>query len=248
MALTSAQIVTLATQTAKCLGYTSQAGQFLNAILQDLCQTYDFETIVKTITFNFNLSQTSGPDNQYIAGCGPNPLPLDFLRCKNNEAIYYIQGVRYVMINLDQAEFDMLVQTAGFNSYPTNFYIDMAPKSQGLACNLYCWVPASGAYPVTIRYYPQMADIPTPETSSVVPWFPNQQYLLTRLAGQLMQLTNDDRYKEYLGDGAFGSEGILRKYLELKDDPEGRVNTVKLDRRRFGNSWSGLKDTKLIGW
>ena len=248
MPLTSAQIVTLATQTAKCPGYTSQAGQFLNAVLQDLAQTYDFDVIGKTLSTTFVTNQVSGPGNQYIAGCGPNPMPSDYLRAKNNEAIYYIQGVRYVMINLDQAEFDMLVQTAGFNSYPTNFYIDMGPKSQGLPCNLYCWVPASGTYPVTIRYYPQMADIPTPETSSVVPWFPNQQYLLTRLAGQLMQLTNDDRYKEYLGDGAFGSEGILRKYLELKDDPEGRVNTVKLDRRRFGPSFSNLRNTKLVGW
>lgn len=244
MSLTSAQIVTLAAQTAKCPNYTSQAGQFLNAILQDLAQTYDFETIVKTFSFAFNTSAVSGPGNQYAAGCGPNPMPADYLRAKNNEAIYYIQGVRYVMINLDQAEFDMLVQTAGMNNYPTNFYVDMGSAPP----QMYVWMPASGAYPATIRYYPQMADIVTPETSATVPWFPNQQYLLTRLAGQLMQLTNDDRYKEYLGDGAFGAEGILRKYLELKDDPEGRVDTVKLDRRRFGPSFNGLKNTKLVGW
>ena len=248
MPLTSAQIVTLATQTAKCPGYTSQAGQYLNAILQDLAQTYDFETTVKVVSQNFVLSTVSGPGNQYIAGCGPNPMPADYLRAKNNEVIYYIQGVRYVMINLDEAEFDMLVQTAGFNTYPTNFYVDVAPKASGNVPNMYVWPPASGAYPYTARYYPQMSDIATPESSATVPWFPNQQYLITRLAGQLMQLTNDDRYKEYLGDGAFGSEGILRKYLELKDDPEGRVDTVKLDRRRFGPAFNGLRNTKLVGW
>ena len=248
MALTSAQICTLARQTAKCTGYTSQSGQFLNAILQDLAQTYDFETIVKTFTFNFNLSQNSGPGNQYIPGCGPNPLPADFLRAKNNEAIYYIQGVRYVMINVDQAQFDNLTQTAGLQSYPTVFYIDLGPVAAGGVPIMYVWVPASGAYPVTLRYYPQLADITATETSATVPWFPNQQYLLTRLAGQLMQLTNDDRYKEYLGDGPFGSEGILRKYLEMKDDPEGRVNTVKMDRRIFGSSFNNLPSTKIVGW
>ena len=70
MPLTAAQIVTLATQVAKCPSYTSQAGQFLNAILQDLAQTYDFETVVKTYSFNFVLSTVSGPGNQYAAGCG----------------------------------------------------------------------------------------------------------------------------------------------------------------------------------
>lgn len=248
MPLTSAQIVTLAGQTAKCPGYTSQAGQFLNAILQDLAQTYDFDVIEKVYSFTFNTSQVSGPGNQYIAGCGPNALPSDYLRAKNNEAIYYISGVRYVMINLDESEFDALVQTAGYQSYPTNFFVDLSPKANSLPPNMYVWPPASGTYAATLRYYPQMADITTPETSTTVPWFPNQQYLLTRLAGQLMQLTNDDRYKEYLGDGAYGAEGILRKYLELKDDPEGRVNTVQLDRRRFGGSFRNLPNTKVVGF
>jgi hypothetical protein len=42
VALTSAQLVTLSTQIARAPGYTSQAGQLLNAILSDLAQTYDF--------------------------------------------------------------------------------------------------------------------------------------------------------------------------------------------------------------
>ena len=248
MPLSSAQIVTLATQTAKCPNYTSQAGQFLNAILQDLAQTYDFDTIAKTHASNFVVNTTSGPGGQYAAGCGPNPLPADYLRAKNNECIYYIQGVRYVMIGLSEPEFDMLVQQPGMQNFPTNFFVDLSPVAVGGVPNMYVWMPASGAYPFTVKYYPQMPDITTPESSATVPWFPNQQYLLTRLAGQLMQLTNDDRYKEYLGDGAFGAEGILRKYLELKDDPEYSVKTVSLDRRRFGPSFNNLKNTKFVGW
>ncbi len=248
MALTAAQIVTLACQTAKTISYTAQAGQFLNSILSDLCQTYDFEIIVKTFSFNFNLSTVSGPGNQYIAGCGPNPMPADYLRAKNREMIYYIQGVRYIMINQEQEDFDALVQQAGQSSYPSFFYVDMGPVGTGSVPNMYCWVPASGAYPVTVRYYPQMPDIATPETSSTVPWFPNQRYLLKQLSGMMMELANDDRAPEYLGNSPSGAEGILRKYLELKDDPEGRVKRVQLDRRLFGTSWNRLPNTKTIGW
>ncbi len=253
MAQTAAQLIANATQIAKCPGYTSQAGQFLNAILQELCQFNDFEITVKTIAFNFVLTGPSGPGNQYIAGCGPNPMPADYLRMKNNEAIFYIQGVRYVMINVDQDEFDRLVQTAGFNSYPTFFYVDMGPVGEGAVPNMYVWPPASGAYPATGRYYPQMADIATPESSATVPWFPNQTYLIRRLAGELMSLTDDDRMSRYLSsavqaDGFEGAGVLLEKYLKLKDDGEGRVQTVGLDRRRFGPAFNGLKNTKIIGW
>lgn len=243
--LTAAQIVTLACQTAKAPAYTSQAGQLLNAILGDLCDTYDFEITVKTHTFTFYTGPSLG---QYIAGSGPNDMPSDYLRSKNNEAIFYIQGVRYVMINLSQAEFDQLTLTAGFNSYPTNFYVDIAPTTVGGVPQLYVWPPASGAYTVTLRYYPRMADIATPETSTTVPWFPNQNYLITRLSGELMKITNDDRKDTFLGDSPAGSVGILRAYLKLKDDPEGRVNTVQLDRRLFGPGFRKLPNTKLVGW
>jgi hypothetical protein len=250
--MTAAQICTRSAQIAKCPGYTSQAGQSLNAILQELAQTYDFDTTSLIATGTFNLSQVSGPGNQYIAGCGPNPLPANYLRAKNNEVIYYIQGVRYVMINLDEAEFDLLVQTAGYNSYPTNFYVDLGPVATGAVPNMYVWPPASGAYPWTVRYFPQMADITTPETSATVPWFPLQTYLITRLAGELMRDTDDDRAAIYLGDssqgGVIGAQAILNKYLKMKDDPEGRVKTVTLDRRRFGPAFNGLKNTKLVGW
>jgi len=253
MAQTAAQICTLARQIAKCPGYTAQSGQLLNVILQELCQDYDFETIRKTTSGTFNTSQVSGPGNQYIAGCGPNALPSDFLRAEKNEIIWYLQGVRYVMINLDQDEFDALVQTAGWTSYPLNYFVDVSPLTDGGTANFYVWPPASGAYTYTVRYFPQKADITTPETATEVPWFPNQSYLITRLAGELMRITNDDRAPLFLGDsdasGVIGAGAILRKYIQMKDDTESRVKTVGLDRRRFGrNSWFGLPSTKIVGW
>lgn len=252
MPLTSAQICTRALEIAKCPGYTTQAGQYLNAILQELAQTYNFDVIGKITSFNFNTSEVSGPGNQYIAGCGPNPMPADYLRAKNNEAIYYIQGVRYVMINLEESEFDRLVQTAGYNSYPTNFFVNLAPAADGNVPNMYVWPPASGAYPVTVKYFPQMPDIATPATSDTVPWFPLQTFLITRLAGELMRVTDDERSTRYLGDmqpdGFEGAGALLRRYIKMKDDPDGTVKTVTLDRRRFGPAFNGLKNTKLVGW
>lgn len=248
MAQDAQTICTLARQIAKCPSYTTQSGQLLNVILQELAQDYDFDTIRKTATGTFNTSTVSGPGNQYIAGCGPNAMPTDFLRAENNEIIWYLQGVRYVIVILEQAEFDRLTQTAGFNSYPTVGYIDMGAAPP----NLYVWPPASGGYNWTVRYFPQTADITTPESSSATPWFPNQMYLITRLAGELMRITNDDRAPLFLGDsedaGVIGAGAMLRKYLRMKDDPEGRVETVKLDRRRFGRNFSSLPDTKLVGW
>ncbi len=252
MAQTAAQICSLARQIAKCPNYLTQSGQWLNVILQELAQDYDFEVIRLTASGNFATSSISGPGNQYIAGCGPNSLPIDFLRGERNEMIWYLQGVRYVLINLDQAEFDRLVQTAGYTSYPTYYYVDMT-GSPAAAPNFYVWPPASGQYPWTLRYFPQKADIATPETSASVPWFPNQNYLITRLAGELMKITNDDRAASFLGDseenGMIGAGAILTKYLRMKDTPEDRVETVKLDRRIFGtNNWQALKNTKQVGW
>lgn len=253
MAQTAAQICTLARQIAKCPSYSSQSGQLLNVILQELCQDYDFEIIRKTATGTFDTSTVSGPANQYLAGCGPNAMPTDFLRAQNDSIIWYLQGVRYITVTFDQAKFDLQVQTAGFSSYPCDGYIDMAPVANSLPPNLYVWPPASGAYTWSVRYFPQMTDITTPESSSTTPWFPNQSYLITRLAGELMRITNDDRCAAFLGDnedsGVIGAGAILRKYLQMKDNPENSVKTVKLDRQRFGHgSFASLPNTKVVGW
>lgn len=246
MALTSAQIVTLALQIAKTPGFTSQAGQLLNTILSDLAQTYDFSQNLKTFGFTFD---TSTIYQNNLAGAGPNILPTDYLRAKNRENMYYIQGVRYVLIIVEQWEFDALVQTAGWSSYPQLAYADLALQAPFAGQKgLMVWPPASGAYTMQIRYHAQPADITTPETSSTVPWFPNTNYLITRLAGELMKINDDERYIQFLGDGDQGALGILRKYQMMQDDPEGRVKTVDLDRRRFGSSFRSLPNTKIIGW
>ena len=108
--------------------------------------------------------------------------------------------------------------------------------------------PPSGAFPPMVRYQRQMPDIATPETSSTIPWFPNTQYLRTRLTGELFAITDDERASAYLGDGPMGAQGILNRFLKLANDNENRSQMVKLDRRTFRPNNNNLPVTKLVGW
>lgn len=252
MALTAAQIVTLTTQIAKCPGMTSQAGQFLNATLQDLCQDYDLEQARGTFLFTFN----NGAFNPAVpgsgTGSGPYALPSDYLRTHvsngKDEFFYTIDGVPYPLIQVTLAEYDWMVQTAGFSSYPYNYATD---KSQSPA-QLFVWPPSSGSYACTMRYWRLMADIVTPEASNAVPWFPNTEILITSVAGRLMALTGDSRYQEYMSEDVERTptswKAKLNAYLKNAKDREGAVQTVGRDRRRWGRPFDQLKNTKNIGW
>lgn len=243
MALSYAQIITIATQISKN-NFTSQAGQMLTAILDDLAQTYDFDVAKGFFQFNFNPSLITTINNNVVAGSGPYNLPADYLRADRGDVFWSLLGVMYPMIPLDIAEFDLMVQTAGNSSYPSLFATDMSLSPPGF----YVWPAPSGAYPVTVRYRRQMPDISTPEGSSAIPWFPNSLYLYTRLAGELCKLSDDERWKELLGDGPQGAEGILRKVLMMIDDRSNRSARVTLDRRRFGSGFKNLPNTKRVGW
>jgi len=243
MPLTAQQICTLAAQEAKCPGFTAQSGQFLNATLQDLCQNYDLDVALGTFNFTFN----SGTGQ----GSGPYTLPVDYLRTQvkdgKDEFFYTINGVPYPLIQVTKAEYDWMVQTAGFQSYPYNYATDLSASPP----QLFVWPPASGSYVCVLRYYKLMPDIVTPETSAAVPWFKNTQILIRSVAGRLMGLTGDDRQEKYLGDGEqypLGAGTLLKAYLQNVEDREGAVHTVGLDRRRWGRPFDLLKNTKTIGW
>jgi hypothetical protein len=261
MPLTAAAICTLATQIARVPGFTSQAGQELNAILSDLCQTYDFQ--VAKATYQFSLP-TGGAGGNFVGATGLNSLgqafinlPTNYLRAIKWDCFYTISGVPYPMIPADQEEGDMLVQQANVSNFPIFFWTDMTLTGAtnngypGFPVMLFWQVP-SGAYPATLRYYSQMSDISSPQSSTVIPWFPNQSYLIRRLAGELMKYSDDDRIGAYLGDDdnrtPEGAGVMLRKYLQQEGDKSTRARQVQLDRRRFGTSFDRLKNTKTIGW
>lgn len=255
MPLTAAQICALSRQDARCPGFTSQSGQLLNMILSDLCQNYDFDVTKQTFQFNFNGALINSNGQAY------QNLPANYLRGIRNESFYIISGVPYPMIPCDLEEFDMLVEQAGLANFPVFYATDMSlsgvvnsPTGVGGAAVpvMLIWQVPSGAYPVTVRYYSQMPDIATPETSAVVPWFPNGAYLRTELSGRLMQLTDDERADAFLSADEDrhpqGAGVLLRRFLIMKDDRGTRTRTVQLDRRKFGSAYDRLRSTKTIGW
>ena len=258
MPLPAQKIVSLACATAKMPGYLQQAGDLLNMILFELCENYDFELARATYNFTFNGSN------------GPYNLPASYLRTLPNDFYYVYQpGYPYFPVWADRAEFDRFIEVPQIASMPSRYYVDMAQvvisnaatgTTPGTAPNpngvpqLWVWPPPSGAYPCTITYYQSMPDIPSPETSTTVPWFPCQDYLLTRLAGELMRLADDSRAWAYLGDGS-GKEGsprgcqdILRSYIQMKDDKDETIQSVKLDRRHFGVFQGSLREDKVVTW
>ena len=312
MALTSAQIITLALQIAKVPRYTSQAGQILNSILSDLCQRWDLDLAKKTFNFNFTPATVPIGNLNVQLASGPFILPVDYLRAKIGDVLYFPTGLGNFPLKLtpiDLEEFDGLVQQVGWQNFPVYWATDMSQAAPvlttsgnthatttldglasisaiaagngvagpgivpgttvisvgassvilsraatssvtagsfffGVAPIAYAWPPVSGAYPAMVRYYSQMPDIVTPETSTTIPWFPNQEYLRKRIAAGVMEITGDDRRAAFLTD----AENELRGYLQMKDDHGNRSSRVTMDRRRFGTQWSTLPKSKTFGY
>ncbi len=235
MPLTAQQIVGYACQIAKAPAFTTQAGDFLNNILGELCHEYDLDVI--RAVYNFTFNSVAG-NNQ-----GPYTLPTNWLRSNRNDVLYTILGVPYVMIPIELAEFDALVEQAGLSAYPTNYAIDTSPLATQGAPLMYVWPPAAGSYAVTARYFSLMADITTPASSSTIPWFPKTQYLLDRLTADVMGLTGDDREDKFRAKAMMD----LEAYMKMQGETDV-AKTVTLDRRRFGTSYDRLPYTKTIGW
>lgn len=113
----------------------------------------------------------------------------------------------------------------------------------GTPPNMYVYPGPSGGFPATLRY--QALKPPITDTS-VIPWFPDQAYLLERLTGELMVTTDDTRRDRMLEVAA----RRLGKYEIFADDKTNRAQSVILDRTRFGTSgnFARLKNTKQLGW
>lgn len=141
------------------------------------------------------------------------------------------------MTQITIAQWRSLFEGQGVSDYPYNFATDFSTvQSLGYPV-AYIWPPANGSYVIQWPYFQQHTDI---SNFSLVPWFPLQTYLITRLAAELMRITDDTRLFPFLKD----AEDMLRKYLIMKDDPDGYVKTVDLDRRYFNSPYGKLKATK----
>ena len=229
MAYTSQKIVQKACTIAKAPGFVQSAGEYLNLILADLCETYDFDFIRETQVLQATPTTNTGD------GALPIGFPLNADHLRTREVFYRVNGVTFYLIQMPIEEFDQLPQSTGVSNYPTNYAIDTSTTPY----TIYFYEPLVIPLTIFIRYQPLMADIATPETSSVVPWFTNQRYLIKKLAADLMNDTDDARQEKYQDD----AEKMLRLFLEMKDDKENYAQTIKLDRRVFRGGGS-LKATK----
>lgn len=239
MAYQAQQLVALACQICECPGRLVQAGQFLNLVLSDYAQTVDEDTIRKTTT----LSVGPQPVIPYA-----NPLPIDYLRMY--DIWYLVNGEPFYLTQMELKDFDALFTGDGVDNYPQRWATDMATAEGGVitvpatAPNIYFYPPPAIPLTITARYRPQTADIVTPESSSVIPWFPNQLILLKDTCIQLGDgMGGDDRTGRWEAEVA----RRMQKYLIMSDDKEGYSQTVKLDPNTFRNR-GNLPPSKKLGF
>lgn len=126
-------------------------------------------------------------------------------------------------------------------SLPATGTFGSASITFGTAPNLYVYPGPSGAFPATLRYQRLMPPIVDP---AVVPWFPDQAYLLERLSAEMMATTNDERRQIMLAN----AERLLGKYETFDGDKTNRAQRVQLDRNAFGPRFATLPNTKTVGW
>jgi hypothetical protein len=239
MPLNASQLCARACAAVKAPGYTVQAQEFLNIILADLADSQDLDLCRGS--FTINLVSGSG-------GSGPYNLPMDYKRAERNGVRYYIQGVPYNLISIDLVEFQNQVQQPGIATYPVYFATDISPLGLEPPSNplLYVWPPSSLVIPLLVEYRRVLPDLVFTGTTGglEIPWFPNQEYLLTKLKAMLADEADDTR-------AAGWHRQALEKldaFMKLTNDDEGRTKTVTKDRRRFGNNYAQLPNTKSIGW
>lgn len=216
--MTSAQIVALALQIAKVPGYTTQGGQALNMALMDLAIDNNLDIIRRTTSISV------------IPGTVSYALPANFLRAR--EVFYYVDGVSFYLVPISMPEYDQLYTGPSQTSYPDRYAIDQATNL------IYLYPMPFLGLTLELRYMDSAVEITNPETSSVIPWFPKQDTLVTMTAERVMRITDDTRQGQFY---AMADEST-RRYLKLTNGTT--LKTVQLDGRRFRGAGS-QRPTKL---
>lgn len=230
MSITAAQIVADACAIAKCPGFTSQGGRALNLVLSDL-------VLHRNLKVNLVSTTIAIPANSN----GPFNLESDYLR--TYELMYYIEDQPYFLQPSNRAQFDSEPNKSTTSNYPYEWATDLSPVANGGLGLLYIYPQSNQNLTMNHRYMVQRADITTPETSSTVPWFADQDYLVHATAMRLMRITDDARYDRFVAD----CERMLQIHLLTEGDEQQVVKEVKLDPRRFRTAGS-LRPTKLDPW
>lgn len=229
--LQAQQIVQLACSIAKCPGFSSQGGMFLNMTLEDLWLHRDLK--INRVTESIVVQA-----NNY----GPFALPLNYLR--TYDLFFQQNNLPYFLNPISTEQYDQEFKDPSIANYPYEFMTiltdETTSQANSSAGQLFIYPQSSGAISLTHRYMVKQPDITTAETSATIPWFPDQDYLITATAARLMQITDDTRRQEFLTEAG----NMLRVHLIMEGDEQQVVKSVRLDPRRFHSNRS-LKPTKL---
>lgn len=241
-------IVLLASREAKGgTGMVTIAGQYLNLVLQDL-------KLNRELKINRVTQLIVVQANSY----GPFALEADYLR--TYDLWFPIQslnapvtgGITQFLTPVTMEQWDAEFKDPSVSNYPYEFATDLSTQAQtwsGVpqqstltsAGQLWIYPQSSGQITLTHRYMVNQPDITSPESSTVTPWFPFDDYLICATAARVMGVTGDDRREEYFNR----AEAMLRPYLiEGDGDEQGTVRSVKLDRRHFRPT-RGLRPVKV---
>lgn len=218
MAMTAAQICSMAASIAKGPGMLTLAGQMLNLVLEDLVLNRDLKINRTSTTISLSAS-TYGPTN----------LGATYLRTYD---LYYYRsgstGEPYHPIQISMEAFNSRFKDGGA-SFPEEFATDISPQATGSPATLYVYPQASAALTLYHWYMVQRAWITTPESSSSAPWFPNSDYLVKATAARMMGITGDDRQAQFEASAL----DMLGPYLIMQGDEQKVVKEVKLDPQHF---------------
>lgn len=214
--ITATQICSLARTIAKAPGFTVQSGQFLNLVLDDLVLHRD----LKMNRVEQTISVTAGSN-------GPFALPANYLR--TYDLFYKVNNFPYMLYPLSQEEYDGLFKDPSIANYPYAYTTDLTNQATQAACSLYIYPQSNSSLSMTHRYMINRSDISSPESSSTVPWFQDQDYLIHATAMRLMKITDDVRYERFRLDG----EAMLRTHIIMEGDEQKVVKEMKLDPQRF---------------
>lgn len=230
MPLTSTQIVAQACFEAKCPGFLTSGGIYLNLVLKDLWLHRDLK-----------VNRVTQPLVVQAGTNGPFSLETNYLRTYD---LFYLQNnLPYFLHQVTMEQYDMEFKDPSTGNYPYEYATDLSTQAQTAssgAGQLYIYPQSSGQLTLTHRYMLQQPEIATPESSAVVPWFIDQDYLIKATAQRLMGVTDDERAPKYKED----AEGMLRIHLIMEGDEQGVVHAVRLDPRAFRGNRS-VRPTKI---
>ena len=230
--INATRIVANALAIAKAPGFSTQGGEALNLVLNDLVLHRNLK--INRLTASIAVTANSN---------GPFNLPANYLR--TYDLFFEQNNMPYFLHPISMEQYDAEFKDPSIANYPYEYATDLQPQAAtpdtGIAL-LRIYPQSTSALTLTHRYMVRRADITTPESSTSIPWFPDQDYLIHATAMRMMKITDDARYEQFKID----AEDMLRTHLIIEGDEQQVVKEVRLDARRFRLS-RALKATKVTG-